>query len=118
MTLFYWCLMGTGVLLSSFAGILLKMGSTEIIYDGAWKLFLDALFNWKILVGMSFYFLGSFIFIIMLKKEDISFLQPLFSLVYVITPVLALTILHEQIPSIRWVGVIVILIGVFIVAKS
>lgn len=54
----------------------------------------------------------------MLKKVDISFLQPMFSLVYVITPIMSLMILHENIPLNRWLGITVIVTGVLIVARG
>lgn len=104
--------------MSSFGGILLKMGSGEIIHNGLWKSLQQALWNWKVVVGLSFYVLPSFIWIYMLKKLDISFLQPLFSLVYVVTPALAFMILHENITLVRWIGITIIIFGIFIVAKS
>jgi drug/metabolite transporter (DMT)-like permease len=117
MPIAYWCLLFVGIILSGFGAILLKMGSVEIIHDGVWRLLQQILINWKILLGVLFYMVPSFIWIFMLKTVDISFLQPMFSLVYIVTPVLAVMILRENIPINRWVGIVVIVLGVFIVAR-
>jgi drug/metabolite transporter (DMT)-like permease len=107
-----------GILLSAFGGIFLKLGSVEIVYDGIWKTLQNALFNWKILLGVALYIVPSFIWVFMLKKVDISYLQPMFSLVYVATPVLAFLIIHENIPFNRVLGTLIIIIGVIVVARA
>jgi drug/metabolite transporter (DMT)-like permease len=98
--------------------ILLKMGSVEITYGNSMELLLHALSNTKILFGVALYVVPTFLWIYMLKRVDISFLQPLFSLVYVVTPVMAFMILHEKIPLNRWIGITVIVFGVLIIAKK
>ena len=96
----------------------MKMGSIEIDHDGVWQLFLRSISSWKIMLGFSFYVFPMFIWIFMLKKIDVSFLQPMFSLVYVVTPILALLILHESIPLNRWIGFGIIVAGVIFVARG
>jgi drug/metabolite transporter (DMT)-like permease len=112
----YWGLLITGVLLSALGGILLKLGSSEISHGDALLFFKQVIFNWKIIMGIACYILPSFIWIFMLKKLDISYLQPLFSLIYVVTPILAFLILHENIPLNRIIGIAVIVIGVIVTA--
>jgi drug/metabolite transporter (DMT)-like permease len=119
MTLPLWLLFFTGILLSALGGLTLKVGAVEIQYDAplaeiAWQL----LTNWKVWLGSLCYLIPLLIWIYMLKKVDLSFLQPLFSLVYVVTPVLAVIFLHEQAPMLRWVGIAVIIVGVAIVSQT
>lgn len=64
------------------------------------------------------YIVPVIIWIYLLKKLDITFLQPLFSLVYVITPVLAITYLGESVSIYKWVGIAIILLGIFISSKG
>jgi drug/metabolite transporter (DMT)-like permease len=118
MSISYWILLFTGIFMSASGGIFLKMGSVELEHNGAWHSLQQALTNWKVLVGLSLYLFPAAIWIFMLKKVDISFLQPMFSLVYVITPILALMVLHENIPLNRWLGIAVIVVGVLIVARG
>jgi drug/metabolite transporter (DMT)-like permease len=117
MSVGYWGLLFVGIMLSSIGGILFKMASVEIMHGGFMQIILQSIVNVKIILGIVFYMVPACIWIFMLKKIDISYLQPMFSLVYVVTPVLALAILHEKIPLNRWAGILVIVIGVIIVAR-
>ena len=119
MTIAYWLLFLLGVLMSAAGGIFLKIGSADIQYEGGVATAaLQIALNWKILFGMLMYFIPVLIWIFMLKKIDLSFLQPLFSLVYVVTPVLTIFILNEQVPTARWFGIGVVALGVLLIARS
>lgn len=119
MTITYWILLFVGVLMSAVGSILLKIGSADIEYEeGIIAIALQIAFNWKILFGMLMYFIPVLIWIVLLKKLDISFLQPLFSLMYVVTPVLAIIILNEEVPVARWCGIGVVILGVLIIART
>ena len=119
MTVSYWLLFLLGVLMSAAGGIFLKIGSADIQYEGGvTATALQIALNWKILLGMLMYFIPVLIWIFMLKKIDLSYLQPLFSLMYVVTPILAIFVLNEQVPTLRWFGIGVVALGVLIIARS
>lgn len=107
-----------GALLSAAGGILLKLGAMQLpplhsIID------LFAIFlNWRIMAGLSLYFIPAVIWILLLRKVELSLLQPLMSMVYVVTPLLAVYYLGEHVSVLRWTGIGVIVIGVVIVSKS
>lgn len=114
-----WFLLLTGVVLSSLGGIFLKLGAVQIEHgNGVNHAIGQALLQWRLYVGAFFYFIPVVIWIYMLKRVDITFLQPLFALVYIATPLLAIPLLQETMPSMRWLGIFVILIGIVIVAKN
>lgn len=119
MTTMQWFLLLIGILMSSIGGFFLKVGAVKLKYgEGAVSLFSQLICNWEIIFGVLLYFIPVLIWIFLLKKLELSFLQPLFSMVYVITPVLASVFLYENISINRWVGIGVIITGVFIVARS
>jgi drug/metabolite transporter (DMT)-like permease len=119
MTITYWMLLLVGVLMSAGGGFFLKIGAIQIQYDdGIIEIIRQVMFNWKILTGVFMYFIPVLIWIFLLKKIELSFLQPLFSMVYVLTPALATIFLNETVTITRWVGIGVILIGVIIVARN
>lgn len=119
MSRFYWLLLLIGVFLSAGGGLFLKMGATEIIYDQSLAgLCCQLLKNWKIILGIVLYAIPVFIWIFMLKKVELSILQPLFSLIYVVTPLLAIFVLNEHISLIRWYGIAIIILGVTVVAHG
>lgn len=119
MSIAYWALVFLGVTLSSLGSIFLKAGATRIAHDqGIFNAALQAAFEWRLLLGVLMYIVPVIIWIYLLKKLDITFLQPLFSLVYVITPILAITYLGESISAYKWAGIAIILLGIYISSKG
>lgn len=113
-----------GILIGSFGGILMKMGATRIGHVEIHSLvqlaeYLFKLFtNVQSLSGVFLYFLSAVIWSYLLTKLDISFVQPILALTYVVTPILAIFFLSEHVSVMRWAGIAVIIAGVFIVARS
>ena len=108
-----------GIALSSIGAIILKYGAIEIEYNRPiFQIFIQIIFNWKIIIGLLFYFVPALIWIILLKKIELSFLQPFFSLAYVLTPILAMVFLGESIPILRWIGISIIVLGLSITMIS
>lgn len=119
MTISQWFLLLIGILMSALGGFFLKVGAVQLKYeDGILSLFSQLTNNWWIIFGVLLYFIPVLIWIFLLKKIELSFLQPLFSMVYVVTPVLASIFLYENISINRWLGIGVIITGVLIVARS
>lgn len=68
------------------------------------------------LVGFSFYGLGAVVMIIAYKFGKLSVLQPLLSLNYVLSIILAVVVLKEKITIWKCIGVLVIIAGVVMIA--
>lgn len=71
-----------------------------------------------VLIGLSFYAASLILWLMVLTKENLSFVYPLVAFSYVVTVVLSRLILHEPVPSLRWLGLAVIVAGILLVAKS
>jgi drug/metabolite transporter (DMT)-like permease len=114
-----WILLVAGVVLSSLGSIFLKLGATHVDHSsGLITAVTQALTQWRLYFGAFCYFIPVVIWIYMLKRIDITYLQPLFALIYVTTPLLAIPMLQETISGARWAGIAVILIGIVIVART
>ena len=74
--------------------------------------------NKDLLIGLSFYLLSSIIFILALRHEDVSVLYPITSLSYIWASLLAMKYLGEKPNLLRWLGVIIIIIGVTFIGLS
>lgn len=113
-----------GILMGAFGGILMKIGAGQIGHVEIHSLtqlvgFLFKLFtNLSSLAGICLYFLSAVTWSYLLTKLDISFVQPILALTYVATPLLAILFLHEHVPLMRWVGILIIIGGVFVVART
>ena len=53
-----------------------------------------------------------------LKHNDLSLVYPLISISYIFGTLAAVFIFHETVPLSRWIGVILIMVGVAFLAKS
>jgi len=71
-----------------------------------------------VLVGLSLYALGAMSWLTVLSRVPLSFAYPLAATSYAFTPILAWLLLRETIPSLRWLGILTICLGVFFVSRS
>ncbi|WP_374356185.1 EamA family transporter [Chitinimonas sp.] len=115
-----WLLVATGVLCGSMGAIWLKLGANAIGAESGYNLdtALRLLGNWQLWLGLCCYIAPSLIWIHLLRRVDVSFVQPLAASSYAVTPLLAMLILHESVSPLRWLGIAVILLGVYLVAAS
>jgi len=70
-----------------------------------------------VLLGLGFYGLGAVVWLAVLSRLDVSLAYPLLALNFVLVPLLAWLILGEQVPSGRWFGVAIVLVGVTIISR-
>jgi len=54
----------------------------------------------------------------LLSLSDVSFIIPLTSLGYILTPIFANIFLHEAIPPLRWAGISLICAGVIVIMRK
>jgi undecaprenyl phosphate-alpha-L-ara4N flippase subunit ArnE len=98
-------------------GILLMLVSSVCVCIGQllWKLSAEhGLF--MMLLGFVFYGIGALVMLVAYKFGKLSVLQPLLSMNYVISIVLAALILKEQITLLKCIGVLIIIAGVIFIA--
>ena len=69
-------------------------------------------------VGIVAYGVATAIYLFVLSKSHLSWAYGLNGISYVVTVFLALSVLHESIPPLRWAGVAVIAIGAALVGFS
>jgi len=71
-----------------------------------------------VIVGLACYGMGAIAWLIVLSRMDLSFAYPFLALNFVLITLASRFILGETVPSLRWLGVLVICFGVIIVARS
>lgn len=97
-------------------GIILMAVSSICVCVGQllWKLSVNEgiLF---LLLGFTFYGIGAVVMLVAYKFGSLSVLQPMLSLNYVLSIILASTILNEEITLMKVIGVLIIIVGVILI---
>jgi drug/metabolite transporter (DMT)-like permease len=78
----------------------------------------NIILNPYIFFGFVLYFIPGVIWIYLISKYPLSYIQPLLAVGYIVTPLAAMLFFHETVSPIRWLGIGIILIGVIIVSQS
>ena len=102
----------------------LKIGMGHVGHIGAEALAqplataLRVLTNPLVVGGLGLYALGAAFWLTVLSRVPLSFAYPILALSYAFTPILAWAILGEPVPSLRWLGIATICLGVVLVSRS
>jgi drug/metabolite transporter (DMT)-like permease len=75
----------------------------------------QALLFW---IGLAVYISNFFLWMFILSKTDLSVALPLASASYILIPVAAVVFLHELVSPLRWLGLALIVAGIFLISKS
>lgn len=79
---------------------------------------LRVLTNPLVIGGLGLYVLGAALWLTVLSRVPLSFAYPILALSYAFTPIVAWLLLGESVPSLRWLGILTICVGVFLVSRS
>jgi drug/metabolite transporter (DMT)-like permease len=113
-----------GLIFESAGIVLLKKGITEIgemhgvTAAEVFRVVKAGLVNPQILLGVFFEFLFFLCLLILMGRSDISFLWPLTALSFVFATFAAMIFLGETVSLVRWIGVILIVIGAAFISYS
>jgi drug/metabolite transporter (DMT)-like permease len=71
-----------------------------------------------VLLGLVLYGLGALAWIAVLARMDLSIAYPFLALNFILVTISSQFLLGENVPGLRWVGVLIICSGIFLVARS
>ena len=69
-------------------------------------------------IGLALYALSASLWLVVLSRMDLSYAYPLLSISYILIPLFAWLLFGEQIPPLRWFGILVVVVGVIIISRS
>ena len=105
-------------LLFALAQLFLKIALNQFQpFSWSWSYFKSVFINPMFMLAGVCALSGMLLWMFILKKIDLSIAYPLTGISYIFGVMAAQWILHETIPFTRWVGVVIIMIGVFFVVK-
>jgi len=113
----------TGVLLNAIAQLLLKAGSgalagIELRAANAMAIAGRLVLNAPIIGGLVCYAISVVVWILALSRVEVSVAYPMLSVGYVVNALAAWWLFDESLSATRLAGIAVILIGVWLVARS
>lgn len=110
------------VLIGVVGQLFLKKGMLQIgefsLKSGLVAKFIEIFMNPSVLLGFFFYFLSSILWLIVLSRIELSFAYPLLSVGYILVLIASWYFFNENVTLIRWSGVIVICLGVYLISRS
>jgi drug/metabolite transporter (DMT)-like permease len=80
--------------------------------------FIFLLTNKLIVIGVILFAISTICWFIAMANLEISVLSPMGSLVFVLTAIFAVIILKEEIPLLRWIGIGLVIFGVYLITRT
>lgn len=112
------------VLVGAFGQIIWKQGMSSIDkingFDDLlkFKTISNIITNKYIFLGVLLYGLAFILWLAAMSTLDISFMYPMLSLAYVATAFMAIIFLGEHVSIVRWMGIIMVILGCFFISRS
>ncbi len=112
-----------GVLLNAAAQIVLKKGMIEIgqfsfTLDNLLPIGIKVIMSPFVMLGIVFYVVSLAVWLMVLSRVDVSYAYPLLSVGYIVAAFAGRYFFNEPLGPVRWAGIIVICVGVFLITRS
>lgn len=112
-----------GVLLNAVAQLSLKqgmriIGSFRFAPENFFPILLRASANPFVLAGLTCYVISVLVWMMVLSRVEVSFAYPLLSIGYVVTAFAGFMLFDENMNLVRWLGVVVICLGVYLITRT
>lgn len=112
------------VFLATAGQLLLKTGMARIGYLGTARLSRpfqvlgEVVRTWQVILGLVLFVLSAVSWLIVISRVPLSFAYPFVGITYVLLVLFSKFVLKEQVPSLRWLGVALIVTGIVLVGRT
>ncbi len=112
-----------GVLLNAAAQIVIKKGMLQV---GAFAfsmknivpIGLKVVSSPFVIIGIMFYVVSLVLWLMVLSRVDVSYAYPMLSIGYIVAALFGKYLFGEPVGPVRWAGIIVICVGVYLITRS
>jgi drug/metabolite transporter (DMT)-like permease len=114
-------IMAVSILLAVAGQLLMKRGMTAFGSFPVSQLLVNVIpmfLNPWVFLGFVCFGLSSIFWLVVLSRFEISFVYPMVSVAYVLVAIFSLVFMKENVSFIRWLGIAVIMVGVFLISRS
>jgi drug/metabolite transporter (DMT)-like permease len=96
-----------------------QIGSLDLASSaGIWGGFRHVVSSPTIWVGMTFLAGYLICYMLVLSLADYSFVLPFLGMTYALVPLLAYLFLHEKVSAARWIGIVLLFLGVLLINRT
>ena len=112
------------VFMATTGQILLKSGMERVGYVGTERLSkplslgVQIIKTPQVLIGLGLFVLSAAVWLVVLSRAPLRFAYPFAGLTYFLITLISKFVLHESVPGLRWLGVLLIIAGVITVART
>lgn len=71
-----------------------------------------------VFIGLACFAVSSIFWLVVLSRIELSFAYPMVSVAYVVVALFSYFIFKENVSLIRWIGILIICLGVYLVSRS
>ena len=123
MTVIMWGLLLFGVFLNACAQLFLKLGMSRIgeftfTLNNLWPIGWKVATNYFVILGLFCYVISVIVWLMVLSRVPVGIAYPMVSIGYIITAIAGYFLLGDMLTTSRIIGIFVIILGVYLVAKS
>ena len=119
-------LLFASIFLAVVGQLLLKKGmwTVGIVYfhfSHLWSTFLKVFSNWYVIFGFVSFVLSAFLWLAVLSRLDVSKVYPMVAVGYILVLLASrwgIIVTQETVSPIRWIGALVICLGVYLISRS
>lgn len=87
-------------------------------FSWSWQYFKTVFTTWQFAASGACALTAMLVWMYVLKRYEFSIAYPLLSISYIIGLLAAYFIFHETVPLTRWIGVCIVMVGVYLIAKG
>lgn len=97
---------------------ILSIGPSPQNFSELAPFFLKAFTNTYVISAVCLTILTALVWLLAMSRAQLSFIYPFMALTYVLVALFSLLLFKEDVTPLRWLGIIVICVGVFLVSRS
>jgi multidrug transporter EmrE-like cation transporter len=97
---------------------MLNIGHFEFVFANIGPIFSKIVTNYFIIGGIATYVFSVTTWLLVLSRAEVSYAYPITSLGYILTALAGYFLLNESLTPLRIIGILIIMLGVILVARS
>ena len=114
-------LLAASILLAVVGQLLMKKG---MLVFGAFPVrqllykIIPIFLNPYVFLGLAFFGLSAILWLVVLSRLELSLVYPMVSVAYILVALFSWFLFKENVTLVRWLGILVIVLGVFLISRS